>query len=46
MYLNNFKWSKTMDLIKKKKKEQEDKRERETRMLKFHIFIVGGHLQR
>ena len=31
---------------KKKKKEQEDKRERETRMLKFHIFIVGGHLQR
>ena len=38
MYLNNFNWSKTTNLIKKIKIK---KREREIKALKFNIFIVG-----
>ena len=38
MYLNNFNWSKTTNLIKKIKIK---KKEREIKALKFNIFIVG-----
>ena len=38
MYLNNFNWSKTTNLIKKIKIK---KREREIKALKFNIVIVG-----